>query len=604
MVEPYDEELLLGYIEGELTDEQAADVEAMMQQDARLAQLIKEIRADRDAVRDLPQPITPDWLMEEVDRLLERSMLLDATPADQIAVRGQQRHVLRRIGMIGAIAAMVAVVASVLVNSLYAPRPTEPTEYAVADAEPADELAEESTDLAPTGGVAGHGVVMAEPEAPRAPVASKVDADEVSDKVLGDATMAFADKAGEALEGAEMLRGPGPAKDALATDGAFATELPLASRAGPDRYDDVAADEVQGRVVVGDAVERSTRRANELGAVVMGKAAQRAEADAPTSYVDASKPTGPTNGRYEFRRSKTGLAVAAKSAGPDAKEQQQWRRIDPEALASAPPGSVVLLVLSNQPMRTQRQLETLVEPVDAPAAMRPAESVALAPQKKELAEHLLAESEVWDREKSETDEVAVLPGADTAEDAMGFLLADRLAEGRAADAERKGRSGLLAGQRMVQFGQAGQEVAGFKVRAAEEYQADAAPRSQVIRVRVSVTRVNAVMEALRADVSNNKLVELRQLPAPVRQYGQYRGVATWPGVKADYSAVLREQVALPAGMPGESGEQLIEVPVVIQQVPVEARYGGRAEREADAQPQTQPAAESQQVEPAPDEPQE
>ena len=109
MVEQYDEELLLGYIEGELTDEQAAGVEASMQQDPRLAQLIKQLRADRKALRDLPEPITPDWLMEEVDRLLERSMLLDATPADQIAVRDQQRHVLRRIGMIGAIAAMVAV---------------------------------------------------------------------------------------------------------------------------------------------------------------------------------------------------------------------------------------------------------------------------------------------------------------------------------------------------------------------------------------------------------------------------------------------------------------------------------------------------------------
>lgn len=117
-VEQYDENLLLGYVEGELTAEDAARVEAWAADDARLAGLLASMRADRAALSNLPDPPTPEWLMDEVDRQLERAMLVDVGPRQFAETAIAQRHIMRRIVLGTAVAAMLMVVVGVVISSL------------------------------------------------------------------------------------------------------------------------------------------------------------------------------------------------------------------------------------------------------------------------------------------------------------------------------------------------------------------------------------------------------------------------------------------------------------------------------------------------------
>ncbi|QNN24295.1 hypothetical protein HED60_19125 [Planctomycetales bacterium ZRK34] len=147
-VEQYDENLLLGYVEGELTADETARVEAWAAEDTRLAGLLASMQADRKALAAMPDPPTPEWLMDEVDRQLERAMLVDMGPQQFADTSIAQRHIMRRIVLGTAVAAMLMVVAGVVISSLTGvsesphfamngePKPTE-TDVTMTDAEDA-----------------------------------------------------------------------------------------------------------------------------------------------------------------------------------------------------------------------------------------------------------------------------------------------------------------------------------------------------------------------------------------------------------------------------------------------------------------------------------
>lgn len=120
-VDLHDEELLLGYVEGELTPAQRKTVEQLLRSDPRLSLLLHALVADRQGLRELPDPPAPDWLMDEVDRQLERAMLVEDHPAQSFERAVRHRHLLRRVMMVGAVAASVAVVATVVISSLTGP---------------------------------------------------------------------------------------------------------------------------------------------------------------------------------------------------------------------------------------------------------------------------------------------------------------------------------------------------------------------------------------------------------------------------------------------------------------------------------------------------
>ena len=118
MANQYDESLLLAYIEEELGQEQRAQVERWMAEDVHLGRVMRAMMADRHLLQDMDDPMPPEWVMEEVDRQIERVMLVEPAPRDAQAVVIRQRVALRRILLGGAVAAMLAVVGGVVVSSL------------------------------------------------------------------------------------------------------------------------------------------------------------------------------------------------------------------------------------------------------------------------------------------------------------------------------------------------------------------------------------------------------------------------------------------------------------------------------------------------------
>ncbi len=118
MTDTYDEQLLLDFVEGELGPEDRARVEKLIARDERLGRLLEDMRRDRDTLRQLPEPPTPTWLMDEALGSLERTMLLEPSPDETEARVNHKRGVLRRLSFTAAVAAMLLLCTFVVFQSL------------------------------------------------------------------------------------------------------------------------------------------------------------------------------------------------------------------------------------------------------------------------------------------------------------------------------------------------------------------------------------------------------------------------------------------------------------------------------------------------------
>ncbi|MEO0586755.1 MAG: hypothetical protein AAF078_03865 [Planctomycetota bacterium] len=70
------EQLLLGYIEGELDEEQRWQAEALLTQRPELAKWVRAMRDDRETIRTLPQAEVPEAVTDAIESLREREALL------------------------------------------------------------------------------------------------------------------------------------------------------------------------------------------------------------------------------------------------------------------------------------------------------------------------------------------------------------------------------------------------------------------------------------------------------------------------------------------------------------------------------------------------
>jgi hypothetical protein len=139
MAERYDENLFLGYVEGDLPPQDAARFEALMAQDARLRSLVAQIRADRQALRSLPLEQAPAELLDRVTAKIERHLLLgdpapEAAPGPRLvgspavpdrpmtqATAGPRQLVIWRFIAFSGIAAALVMGAVVAWNTLFGP---------------------------------------------------------------------------------------------------------------------------------------------------------------------------------------------------------------------------------------------------------------------------------------------------------------------------------------------------------------------------------------------------------------------------------------------------------------------------------------------------
>ncbi len=112
MLDRYDENLILGYIENDLDAADRARFEAMLAEDEPLRLLLEQLIADRALLRAVPAKAAPMVLMEQVQSQLERQMPADVAPQ---RVTGPVSPVIHRfpnrLRWAGGLAAAVALAA-------------------------------------------------------------------------------------------------------------------------------------------------------------------------------------------------------------------------------------------------------------------------------------------------------------------------------------------------------------------------------------------------------------------------------------------------------------------------------------------------------------
>lgn len=153
MLDRYDQDLLLDYLEDELDAERRAQLEAMLAEDPQLAALLHEMARDRAALRSLPQAQAPGDLVHDVTQTLERRMLLEESVDDTTpipisrAMAGEPTRSIswgRVIGLTG-LAASVALAAGILVITFDDTLQQTANEFADNISAEAKEPASEST---------------------------------------------------------------------------------------------------------------------------------------------------------------------------------------------------------------------------------------------------------------------------------------------------------------------------------------------------------------------------------------------------------------------------------------------------------------------------
>lgn len=120
MIDRYDENLLLGYIEGTLSPDDRAALEAMLQRDPQLDTLLRQIMADRQALRQLPQETPGEDLVQAAMQQIERRMLLGDVATQRPARRSVRRPTwsLRPVFYYAAAAAVLVASALIIVPTL------------------------------------------------------------------------------------------------------------------------------------------------------------------------------------------------------------------------------------------------------------------------------------------------------------------------------------------------------------------------------------------------------------------------------------------------------------------------------------------------------
>jgi hypothetical protein len=122
MADRYDEEMFLGYVEGDLPEAQREQFEALMEEDPRLRNLVAQIIHDRNALRAMPQVDPPASLRERPVEQLERGMLLGPVEPKRVsASQHRGRMFLPRLVTYGGLAAMLVLCVGLVISMLMNP---------------------------------------------------------------------------------------------------------------------------------------------------------------------------------------------------------------------------------------------------------------------------------------------------------------------------------------------------------------------------------------------------------------------------------------------------------------------------------------------------
>ncbi len=183
----HDPDLILGHLEGELSPEDAAKIQALIEADPDFAALLKGMAEDRAQLRAAPAAQPPAGMADMAVADLERSMLLDDA-ADSLAMPtpGRRRFALAPLLTYGAIAAVLALTANAVLKSVQPPAPLPPVasappehafDIAAATIQTQRDLARrDQAEVGFDGGSAGSGDEASDASAPQEVAAAAPDA--------------------------------------------------------------------------------------------------------------------------------------------------------------------------------------------------------------------------------------------------------------------------------------------------------------------------------------------------------------------------------------------------------------------------------------------
>ncbi len=123
MTQRYDQDMILGYVEGELIDGQRAAFEAVLEEDHELRQLVSQMKLDRQALRGLGIQSAPVGLIDQVIQGHERAALLGdpAAPEPLPLTMPGNRWKFRRVLAYSGIAAVLLLSFGLVFQTLLPP---------------------------------------------------------------------------------------------------------------------------------------------------------------------------------------------------------------------------------------------------------------------------------------------------------------------------------------------------------------------------------------------------------------------------------------------------------------------------------------------------
>ena len=126
------DELLNGYIDGELTARGKTEVERLIKHDMQISERLEELQRTRDLVGCLPVAEAPVWLAAQIKASLEGRALVSERPSRIAEVAGARHLLVRRFAAAAAMIGLVAVLAG-LVYTIVAPEGDRGSSIALED---------------------------------------------------------------------------------------------------------------------------------------------------------------------------------------------------------------------------------------------------------------------------------------------------------------------------------------------------------------------------------------------------------------------------------------------------------------------------------------
>ena len=125
------DELLSGYIDGELSVRHQTEVKRLIAHDGDVAEQLRQLQRSKELLGELPVAEAPAELLEEVKAKLERRTLLGAEPDGFDRIKGTRHLLIRKSMSLAAMIVLLAMLGFVIYNIMATP-PAAVTQQPVA----------------------------------------------------------------------------------------------------------------------------------------------------------------------------------------------------------------------------------------------------------------------------------------------------------------------------------------------------------------------------------------------------------------------------------------------------------------------------------------